>query len=60
MLRKTFVNQTLKDNEKKTSNNDKSSQMMNNLRSVDKIENEYAAKTESIQVLKSLLSSRYH
>ncbi|WMV32548.1 hypothetical protein MTR67_025933 [Solanum verrucosum] len=39
-LQKTFGNQDLKDNEKKISNDDKSSQMMNNLRSVDKIENE--------------------
>ncbi|MCD7450377.1 hypothetical protein HAX54_005720 [Datura stramonium] len=35
-LRKTIVIQTLKENEKKTSNDDESSQMMNNLRPVDK------------------------
>ncbi|KAG5598977.1 hypothetical protein H5410_030347 [Solanum commersonii] len=47
-LRKTLVNQALKDNEKKISNDDKRSQMMNNLRSVDKIENEGEAKTKKL------------
>ncbi|KAK4367216.1 hypothetical protein RND71_015096 [Anisodus tanguticus] len=45
-LRKTFVIQTLKDNEKKTSNDDKSSQIKNNFKSVNKTNKVTSAENE--------------
>ncbi|KAJ8557667.1 hypothetical protein K7X08_003292 [Anisodus acutangulus] len=45
-LRKTFVIQTLKDNEKKTSNDDKSSQIKNNIISVNKTNKVTSAENE--------------